>query len=138
MAKRGLFGRIRDFFLGPKEEPKPVKKAQAPVVEKPKPKLTKEERTAAILNGALNPSGEELTKNAGKKNYRTTKARPHKIQIEYYNVGNDEPSWITGQQRKPYTTQDIIDLFQHHSEYGIEGSDEEPFNVNRARIWMSE
>lgn len=128
MAKRGLFGRIKEFFLGP---------AKPSVVEKPKPKLTKDERTAAILNGSVNPSEKELIKNSGEKYYKVTKARPHKIQIEYYNGDNDEPSWITGQQRRPYTDQDIIDLFRHHSEFGIEGSDEEPFNVTRARIWMN-
>lgn len=51
MAKRGLFGRIRDFFLGPKEEPpkpvaKVVEKKPLPTTRPPRPTRSKEEEEA--------------------------------------------------------------------------------------------
>jgi len=136
MAKRGLFGRIRDFFLGPKEEPpKPIQKTVS--TEPQKKRVTRSEKTAMILNGAVNPSGDELVEKASEKNFKTTKLRPYKVQIEYYNEGNDEPNFMSIPSSKRLSTQEIIEGFQRHSEYGIEGSDEQPFNVVRAKIWMN-
>ena len=157
MARKSFFGRLVDkvksiFVEEPKPTPPPKPKPQAKPrpsapkkpeakttpAKKPQPvKVSRDTKTAMILNGSINPTGNELVDKSSYKNFKTVGKRKYKVQFEYYNDGSDEPNFMSVQSSQRLTTNQLIEIFQKHTEYGIEGSDEQPFNVTRAKIWMN-